>query len=115
MKKSDELKYIRENGGFVVQAHPFRQAGYIDHIRLFPDATDGVEVINACRKDEENKMAELYASFYGFFKTGGTDNHLGSKIPKLAGMESKTQINSEAEFIEAVKNNKMKIFYTDNK
>ncbi len=115
MKKSDELKYIRENGGFVVQAHPFRQARYIDHIRLFPDATDGVEVINACRKDEENKMAELYASFYGFFKTGGTDNHLGSKISKLAGMESKTQINSEAEFIEAVKNNKMKIFYTDNK
>ncbi len=115
MKKSDELRYFIDNGAFVVQAHPFREARYIDHIRLFPASTDGVEVINACRKDSENQMAELYAKHYGFFKTAGTDNHLGDEIPRLAGMKSIKPVNSEAEFIEAVKNNEMEIFLEENK
>lgn len=114
MKKSDELKLFKEHGAFVVQAHPFREAGYIDHIRLFPDSVDGIEVINACRTDKENKMADIYADCYGFFKTAGTDNHFGGDIPRLAGMESECEINSVHDFIKAVKNNKMKLFYVDN-
>ena len=57
MKKSTELKYLKDRGALVVQAHPFREAAYIDHIRLFPDSVEGVEVINACRTDSENEMA----------------------------------------------------------
>ncbi len=51
MKKSEELPFLIENGAFVVHAHPFREAAYIDHIRLFPKCVQGVEVDNANRTD----------------------------------------------------------------
>ncbi|MBR5528743.1 MAG: PHP domain-containing protein [Clostridia bacterium] len=104
MKKSDELKYFMENGGLVIQAHPYREAAYIDHIRLFPRCVHGVEVINANRTELENKMADIYAENYGLIKFAGSDNHAGNAQMNFAGMESDTPINSEDEFIEAVKN-----------
>ena len=36
MKKTEELALMMENGALVIQAHPFREATYIDHLRLFP-------------------------------------------------------------------------------
>ena len=51
MKRSALLSLLRESGALVIQAHPFRQAGYIDHVRLFPDRVDGFEVINGNRTD----------------------------------------------------------------
>ena len=56
MKKTDEMEYLINNGALVIQAHPFREAQYIDHIRLFPRCVHGVEVINASRNEFENKM-----------------------------------------------------------
>ena len=61
MDKRTQLKYIRKNGGFVVHAHPFREADYIDHIRLYPNCIDGVKVINASRTEHENRMAGIFA------------------------------------------------------
>lgn len=58
MKKSEELEYLMNSGALVIQAHPYREASYIDHIRLFPRQVYGVEVINACRNELENKMAK---------------------------------------------------------
>lgn len=41
------LNRIREAGGTVIQAHPYRlEERYMDHICLMPDCVDGVEVIN---------------------------------------------------------------------
>ena len=114
MKKSEELKFLRDNGALVIHAHPFREAGYIDHIRLFPDSVEGVEVINACRTDSENEMARIYATQYGFLMTAGSDNHFGEELPKLAGLQSETEIKNEAEFIELLRANKLHIFYEDN-
>ncbi|MBR5539234.1 MAG: histidinol phosphatase, partial [Clostridia bacterium] len=68
MKKSIELPFLMEQGALVIQAHPFREASYIDHIRLFPRGVEGIETVNACRKESENKMADIYAEHYGFLK-----------------------------------------------
>lgn len=110
MSKKEELAFLMENGALVIQAHPYREAGYIDHIRLFPRSVHGVEVINACSSDEENKMAGIYADYYRLIEFAGSDNHVGEQRLKLAGMCSDTPINSEKEFIEAVKGKKMKMF-----
>ena len=110
MKKSEELAFLMESGALVIQAHPFREAGYIDHIRLFPRCVHGVEVINASRTDEENRMADIYAKQYGLLSFAGTDNHSGASKSSFAGMESETPVESELEFIEKVKAEKMKIF-----
>ena len=71
----DYLKYVREAGGVVVHAHPFRQDYYIPMIRLLPDLVDAVEVMNGHRKDEENRRARWYADSYGLPWTAGSDNH----------------------------------------
>ena len=36
MKKTAELTLMASEGALIIQAHPFREATYIDHIRLFP-------------------------------------------------------------------------------
>lgn len=75
MKKTDELKFMMGEGAFVIQAHPYREAHYIDHIRLFPKSVHGVEVVNTGQPWEPNEMAPLYAKQYGLLETAGSDNH----------------------------------------
>lgn len=49
------LALMRRDGGFVIQAHPFRERNYIDHFQLFPRDIDGVEAINAAHLGEEGR------------------------------------------------------------
>ena len=110
MKKSEELPFLMENDALVIQAHPFREAGYIDHIRLFPRCVHGVEVINACRTDEQNEIARLYAKHYELVEFAGTDNHQGREQTNLTGMCCDKPIIDEKDFVMRVKNREMKIF-----
>ena len=110
MKKSRELPFLMLHGALVIQAHPYREAGYIDHIRLFPRCVHAVEIMNATLKDEENQMAKLYAEHYGLLALAGSDNHKGPKQKKLAGIECADPIVSVADFIQKVKEKKTKIF-----
>ncbi len=110
MKMRDRLNFLRENGAVVIHAHPFREAGYINHIRLFPRSIDGVEVINANRIPFENEMARLYAENYGFKVLAGTDNHIGSRQQKFAGIETEEPINSVEDFIQLFKNGEISLF-----
>ena len=113
MKKSEELPFLASHGALVIQAHPYRQDRHIDHIRLFPHCIEGVETVNACRTELENRMADIYADAYGFVKTAGADNHIGSRITHLAGMESDTPLTDEADFIRRIRNGEMEIFTLD--
>ena len=65
MAKTEQLAFMMEEGALIIQAHPFREANYINHIRLFPRSVHGIEVYNACRTESENDMARLYAEHYG--------------------------------------------------
>ena len=114
MKKSEELPFLMENGALVIQAHPYREASYIDHIRLFPRSVHGVEVINACQKDFVNSMARYYADQYGLLHFAGSDNHVGAARKRLAGMESDTPIADERDFVELVKRGEMRTFSMPN-
>ena len=114
MEKSRELPFLMLHGALVIQAHPFREAKYIDHIRLFPRCVQGVEVINACRTNEENQMAELYAKHYGLLRFAGSDNHSGKARAVFAGMESDTPILDELDFVKRVKAGEMRVFTQDN-
>ncbi len=110
MKKSDQLEYFMANGALVIQAHPFREASYINHIRLFPRQVHGVEVINACRTDFENNMAKMYAEKYGLLPFAGSDNHTGSRQTALAGISATEPITDELDFIEKFKRGEIDIF-----
>ena len=85
----------------------------IDHIRLFPRSVHGVEIINACRNEFENKLARQYAENYDLIPFAGSDNHRAGELPKLAGMCCNTPIENEADFIRKVKNREMQIFFCE--
>lgn len=120
MDKRTELAYLRSAGALVIQAHPYREANYIDHIRLFPRSVDGVEVINSSQPNEANELASLYASHYGLLQTAGSDNHWGPGFTEhalvrgysgnLAGVITTDPLNSAEDFIQYVKEGKTEIF-----
>ena len=114
MNFSDELNLMRESGAFISQAHPYREAGYINHIRLFPRCIDAVEVINSSRNKFENDMAAHYADAYGLLKTAGSDNHSGPARNALAGVECDEPIESVSDFIEKIKAGKTSVFELSN-
>jgi hypothetical protein len=110
MKKSQMLTVLSEAGALIIQAHPFREAKYIDHIRLFPRHIHGVEVYNACRTDFENKMAQLNADSYELLHFAGSDNHKAEKQTLLGGMQSESPVVDEKDFVAKVLNGQMSIF-----
>ena len=115
MKKTEELKFLMDSGALVIQAHPFREAGYIDHIRLFPRSVQGIEIINATRDEFTNNMAKIYADQYGLLYFAGSDNHFGSAPKRLAGMESETPVLNEQDFINRIMTGQMNVFEIDMK
>ena len=110
MKKSDELPFMMECGALVIHAHPFREAGYIDHIRLFPRQVHGVEVLNTARTEFENTLAKQYADNYHLIQTAGSDNHMGRQAKLLAGLCFKEPLLDEQDFVRRVKAGKAEIF-----
>ena len=110
MRKSEELAFLMQNGALIIQAHPFREGSYIDHIRLFPRHVHGVEVINACRTELENEMPKLYAEKYSLRFFAGSDNHRAHLQTALAGICTEKPISSELDFIEKYLGGETKLF-----
>lgn len=102
------LQLVKDSGGYSVQAHPYREAGYIDMIQLLPRDVDAVETVNASRTDFENEMADIYATKYNLSKICGTDNHVG-KREHIAALELNFRANSIQDIISAIKNTEHKI------
>lgn len=101
--------FVHAHGGFIAHAHPFREAGYIDMIRLVPRKVDAVEVDNACRTDFENRLADEYADNYNLLKIAGTDNHVG-QLPRIAGIETSRRLESIEDMIKAVVSGNINMF-----
>ena len=109
LKTTDMLSLMAEHGAFIVQAHPFREDPYINHIRLFPRHVHAVETYNACRNDFVNEMAEIYAKAYGLLPFSGSDNHKAGELQKLGGMSTTTRLVDERDFINRVKTGEMSL------
>jgi predicted metal-dependent phosphoesterase TrpH len=76
------LDLVRRSGGFVCHAHPFREADYIQEIRLFPGSVDSVEVENASHRDPVfNRRAAEYAKQHGLLEMRGSDIHDAARLP----------------------------------
>ena len=114
MKKTQELALMRDAGALIIQAHPFREASYIDHIRLFPRHVHGVEVINANRSDFENKQAEGYAKAYELLSFAGSDIHKTDQ-KNLAGIMTTSPIMDERDFCQRILSQNFSIFKKETK
>ena len=110
ISRKEMLAMMANDGALIVHAHPFREASYIDHVRLFPYSVHAVEIDNVGNRDFQNEMARLYADMYKLPHSAGSDNHISRYIDRLAGVEFETPIESIDDFIERIKNGEAKIF-----
>lgn len=100
---------IRREGGILIHAHPFRQRGYIRMIRLIPQLTDGVEVVNKCNEPKANYLADQYADNFNLMKVGGTDFHKKDHLAILGGVALPTMARNVLDIFEAARNGKIRI------
>ena len=100
---------VHNYGGFIVHAHPFREADYIAMIRLLPRKVDAVETDNACRTDFENKLADQYADNYQLLKTAGSDNHIG-RLDRFSGLQFAKPPQNVEEMIRFIRAGKADLF-----
>jgi len=108
--RKEMLTMMAEDGALIVQAHPFREASYIDHIRLYPYHVHAVEVDNCGNKGFQNEMALSYAKCYNLPCTAGSDNHISRYATRLAGVEFETPIQNIDDFIDRIKRGEGRTF-----
>lgn len=79
------LTKVREDGAFVIHAHPFHTKKNDASILLVPDLIDAVEVFSASRTDEVNRRGTEYAKMLGLPGTAASDTH---RVPskRICGM-----------------------------
>ena len=99
----------RNAGALVLQAHPYRERDYIDHIRLFPSEVEGIEIINAAEGERSNDLAKRLAVAYDLNVSAGSDIH-DAQLKVLAGVEFSTKLKSEQDFIERIRRGEGKVF-----
>ena len=93
-------RMVHDAGGIMIQAHPFRERGYLSEIHITPGVSDGVECYNAANPDYQNALAYMYAKERGFKMTGGSDIHYFGQ-PYMGGMAFDHPIGTIQEFVEA--------------
>lgn len=105
----EQYRMIHEAGGMVIHAHPYREAGYIPQIRLFPEYVDGVEAVNATHSShlsqhhndpEFDVRAAVYAREHQLPMTAGSDIHDTSLLG--GGMAFKRKLTSVEDYCRAV-------------
>ena len=97
---AQQYKNVKENGGMVIHAHPFRDRQYISNIRLFPNLVDGVEVINYGNYEDENMNAFRYAKDYNLPMTCGSDGH-GHEVLG-GGIRTDKELNTINDYIKLI-------------
>ena len=115
MRHQELFDTVNRENGLMIQAHPFRLRDYIRAIHVHPREVHAVEIYNAGNRPQENELAELYASQYGFPVTSGSDIHdVNFMIPSpeklpLGGMEFDTPLKDIFDYAQRIKNKEGKI------
>jgi len=106
----EQYRAVRDAGGCVVQAHPFRQRAYIPRIVLSTGCVDAVEVVNGGHEDFSfDALANSYAKKLGKPVTAGTDIHDAADIiyGETFGIYSENKLNSINDYVNLVLNNEI--------
>ena len=119
MEMREFIELCHEHGYFCVHAHPFRQRKYIKCLRLYPEVTDAVEVINSAHPGSAEEgwifddRALAYARSFNFPVTGASDCHYDAE-PWMGGIYTEERITCWQDYAELVKAFKVTPFRTPN-
>ena len=102
-------RIVRENGGFIAQAHPYKDDYYVEY--KFPvdhRYLDAVEVFNSSVSDITNEKAFIFAEKYDLPMLAGTDSH-GRPNQFYSGIELDNKAENIYDIINAIKNHEVKM------
>lgn len=102
----DELvRRVHEQGGVVIQAHPYRSRSYVN-MAVGPriDIVDGIEMYNCGNEREDDRNAYLLSKrFDGIITCGGDIHCAESEDVGKAGIVLPCRVSSSREFAEQLK------------
>lgn len=96
---------VKESGGLVVQAHPFRERDYLSRVDLHPYLCDAWEVANAGNPAWQDRLAYRYAAAHHIHMTAGSDIHLVNKTESggFYGIAFDTPLTSSKDYVNRIK------------
>ncbi len=98
---------INEAGGAIVEAHPFRERGYINCVNLHPFQFDAWEVSNFGNQPYQDVLAYNYAKKHGITMTSGSDIHDVAVVETTpCGMVFDEPLNSSKDYADRIKSGK---------
>lgn len=102
--------FVRNNGGWIVCAHPFRDRDYIENPDEEPNAAcfDAIEVHNHFNTEEENRKAAAFAKTHGLPGTSGGDIHNAANLG-VTGLAFYERMTDNKKLMEALKNLRYKM------
>ncbi len=103
-------QFVRENGGFIAQAHPFRQRGYILNSFERPNVAffDAIEVYNRGNTLEDNVTAEEFARETGIAVISGGDVHSVSGFGR-SGVAFEERVRTGEDLVRLLKAGRYKL------
>jgi hypothetical protein len=104
--RGEQYRAVKQYGGCVVQAHPFRQHYYISRINLSAGCVDAVEAANAGNRDQSyDGLAARYAEKLGLPKTAGSDIHDAEQFGwgEIFGVYLNKKIDGIAGYVDAIR------------
>ncbi|MBE5845765.1 MAG: hypothetical protein E7302_16675 [Butyrivibrio sp.] len=100
MTRHELFDAVHAGGGIMIQAHPYRERGYLSEIHLTPSVCDGAEVFNAGNPDYQNSLGYQHAKEFKLRMSSGSDIHY-FHLDSMGGMSFPYKINNIQEYVEA--------------
>lgn len=112
----DELfRQINAINGLMVQAHPFRDRGYVPQIHLYPELCHAAEVYNTNNHPYNDRMAFEYARHFNLPFTSGTDIHEAEMQKRtLGGVVTEKRLESVWDYVALIKSGTGYTILTDD-
>ena len=102
---------VRQNGGFIAYAHPFRNRNYIPDPYAMPDISlvDGLEAYNYCNDPCDNELAVKTFKNSGKIIIAGGDLH-SVNFNDTFGIITQNRIKNTTDLAQTLKNNQFEIY-----
>lgn len=110
MNINEMSAFVRENGGIIACAHPFRVRDYIPEPRKDPDTNlfDAAESYNACNSFEDNDLAEQLCKKANLARISGGDVHITCDLGR-SGLAFYEPITDNKQLVSAIKSGNYKL------
>ena len=107
----DYSRLVRASGGFLAQAHPYRNEYYIEHpFPVEPQLLDAVEVYNSMDNEYSNSQAMGFAEENNLPIQAGTDAH-GRGYTPYSGIRLQEKAGTIFDIINAIKRKNITLVY----